>query len=82
MILIRCPVCPALVILPALIRLANVRQVKGGGSVRRVWGYAGDTTLVSLAAVGGVALIPDVDWNLLSLEKTTVQNKNLHITYT
>lgn len=55
------------VFLPALIRLANVRQVKGGGSVGRIRGHTGDASLVSFTAVSRVALIPDVDWDFLTL---------------
>lgn len=50
-----------------LVRLPDVREVEAGGAVGRVGGHAGHAALVALPAVGGVALVPDVDRDVLSL---------------
>lgn len=55
---------------PALIRLADVCQVEGGGSVGRIRRHAGNPPLVALPAVCGIALVPDVDRYVLSLMQT------------
>lgn len=57
-----------LTLVPSLIGLADVRQVKGGGSVGRVRWHARHSALVALAAVRRVTLVPNVDRDFLALQ--------------
>lgn len=50
-----------------LVRLPDVGEVEASGAVGRVGGHAGHAALVALPAVGWVALVPDVDRDVLSL---------------
>ena len=56
-----------LALVPALVRLADVRKVERGRAEARVRRNARYTALVPLAAVRGIALVPDVDRNFLTL---------------
>lgn len=50
-----------------LIRLADISKVEAGRAVGRVRRHARHPALVALAAVRRVALVPDVDRDVLSL---------------
>lgn len=56
-----------LALVPALVRLADAREVERGRSVGGVVRHAGHAALVALAAVRGVRFVPDVYRDLLTL---------------
>lgn len=64
-----------LALVPPLVALPDSGQVEGCGSVGRVVGDPGHPVLVAFAAVCWIALVPDVDRDLLALD-TTANNKN------
>lgn len=57
-----------LALIPALVGLPDVRQVEGRCPIWRIWRHAGHSSLIPLAAVGRVTLVPDVDRDLLTLK--------------
>lgn len=54
-------------LVPALIRLANIRQVEGRRTELRIGGYPRHSSLVAFAAVRRIVFVPDVDGQLLAL---------------
>lgn len=54
-------------LVPALIRLPDIRQVQGRRTELGVRRHPGDASLVALTAVRRVVLVPDVDGQLLAL---------------
>lgn len=60
-----------LALVPALVGLADAGEVEAGGAVGRVGRHARHAALVALAAVRRVALVPDVDGDVLALRTVT-----------
>lgn len=55
-------------LVPALIALSDVGQIETRQAVRRIRTDTADPPLVALAAVSWIAVIPDVDRNVLTLK--------------
>lgn len=53
---------------PSLVRLPNICKIERGESIGRVRGNSTHATLVPLAAMGRVTVVPDVDWDLQALK--------------
>lgn len=56
-----------LTLVPALVRLTDVREVEACGSVGGVRRHPRHPAFVPLPAVRWVALVPNVDWDVLPL---------------
>lgn len=54
-------------LVPALVGLADVGQVEGSLSERRIWTDTRHSLLVPHTHMRGVQVVPDVDWNVAIL---------------
>lgn len=59
-----------LALVPALVRLSDAGQVEGCCSVRGIVSDPRNSALEPFSTVGRIALVPDVDRDLLALHKT------------
>ena len=56
---------------PSLVRLTDVGQVEGSKTKGGVWWNSGHTSLVPLTTMCRVTVIPDVDWDLQTLQRSS-----------
>jgi hypothetical protein len=56
---------------PSLVRLTDVGQVEGSETIWGVRWHPGHTSLIPITAMCGVTVIPDVDWDLQALQRSS-----------